>query len=449
MRIPASPPRLSDILTGLNDPDRTRRFVEILSRGIISPAPDGKYRHWETLKYLQPPEDLTPEEFWAGVKFARSQIRREVPLRTTQDHPFFHMTADPVLEMLHGIDRDASGHIATSEQITNPHTKERYVQSALLEEAITSSQLEGASTTREVAKEMIRSGREPIDRSERMIVNNYRAIRLMSQFKNEPLTPDLIFTLHRTITGGTLSEGAERNYLRSPDNNIAIYDERDNVLLHEPPPADQIPQRMALMCQFANATQTGAFLHPVLKAIILHFWLAYDHPFIDGNGRTARALFYWSVLSQGFWLLEFVSISRIIHKAPVKYARSFLYTETDENDLTYFILSQLTVIKRGIEELYTYLKRKIEEIQETEELLRSSVALNHRQLALLGHALRHPGMRYSIESHKVSHDVTYQTARTDLLDLAEKQLLSKTKRGKTFLFTAPQDLSERLAKLSV
>ncbi len=449
MRIPASSPRLSDILTGLNDPDRTRRFAEILSRGIISPAPDGKYRHWETLKYIQPPEDLTPEEFWAGVKFARSQIRREVPLRTAQGHPFSYMTADPVLEMLHGIDRDASDHIATSEQITNPHTKERYVQSSLLEEAITSSQLEGASTTREVAKEMIRSGREPIDRSERMILNNYRATRLISQFKNEPLTPDLIFTLHRTITGGTLSEGAERNYLRSPDNNIAIYDERDNVLLHEPPPADQIPQRMALMCQFANATQTGAFLHPVLKAIILHFWLAYDHPFIDGNGRTARALFYWSVLSQGFWLLEFVSISRIIHKAPVKYARSFLYTETDENDLTYFILSQLTVIKRGIEELYTYLKRKIEEIQETEELLRSSVALNHRQLALLGHALRHPGMRYSIEAHRVSHDVTYQTARTDLLDLAEKQLLSKTKRGKTFLFIAPQDLAERLAKLSV
>ena len=156
MRIPTSPPRLSDILTGLNDPDRARRFAEILSRGIISPAPDGKYRHWETLKYLQPPEDLTPEEFWAGVKFARSQMRREVPLRTTQGHPFFYMTADPVLEMLHRIDRDASGRIATREQITNPHTKERYVQSSLLEEAITSSQLEGASTTREVAKEMIR-----------------------------------------------------------------------------------------------------------------------------------------------------------------------------------------------------------------------------------------------------------------------------------------------------
>ena len=108
----------------------------------------------------------------------------------------------------------------------------------------------------------------------------------------------------------------------------------------------QLSQRMDLMCQFANEEQTGAFLHPFLKAIILHFWLAYDHPFIDGNGRTARALFYWSVLSQGFWLFEFVSISSIIHKAPIRYARSFLYTETDENDLTYFILFQLTVMRR-------------------------------------------------------------------------------------------------------
>lgn len=202
------------------------------------------------------------------------------------------------------------------------------------------------------------------------------------------------------------------------------------------------------MCQFANATHNEAFLPLLLKAIILHFWLAYDHPFIDGNGRTARALFYWSVLSQGLSIFEFVSISRIINKGPVKYARSFLYTETDENDLTYFILFQLTVIRRGMQELSAYLKRKTKEIQETELFLQSSVLVNHRQLALLGHALRHPGIRYTIESHKMSHGVTYQTARTDLLDLAQKQLLTKTKRGRAFLFTPSRDLSERLAALS-
>jgi Fic family protein len=94
------------------------------------------------------------------------------------------MIADPVLEMLHAIDRDASGHVSASEQITNPHTKERYVQSSLVEEAITSSQLEGASTTRKVAKEMIRSGREPLDRSERMILNNLTCLGIFGPLQS-------------------------------------------------------------------------------------------------------------------------------------------------------------------------------------------------------------------------------------------------------------------------
>ena len=145
------------------------------------------------------------------------------------------------------------------------------------------------------------------------------------------------------------------------------------------------------MCDFANKTQADAFLHPILKAIVLHFWLAYDHPFVDGNGRTARALFYWSALSQGYGMFEFLSISSVIHKAPAQYARSFLYTETDENDLTYFILAQLGVIRRAINALHAYLDKKASEIQRMEQVLRSSVSVNHRQLALLEHALRHAG----------------------------------------------------------
>ena len=448
MEIPVQPPTFSDTLRAMKEPTYAKRMVEILSSGI-SPAPEGKYRHWDTLRHIQPPEGLTREEWWAGIKFSRSMVKREVPLfKDKTGRPFFYSLVDVVLEMLHEIDRDASGRIAISDQITNPQTRDRYIQSSLIEEAITSSQLEGAVTTRERAKDMLRSGREPIDRSERMILNNYRAVQLISRFKNQPLAPELIFTIHRTITADTLSEGAERNYLRSPEDKIGVYDSRDNTLIHDPPPAEQIEKRLKAMCEFANSTQTGVFLHPVLKAIILHFWLAYDHPFIDGNGRTARALFYWSVLSQDFWLFEFVSISTILRKAPMKYVRSFLYTETDENDLTYFILAQLQVIRRALNQLYSYLDKKMREIREIEQLLRSSLVLNHRQLALLGHALRHPGIHYSIESHKTSHGVTYQTARTDLLDLASKHLLGKTKAGRAFFFIAPLDLSERLRGLS-
>ena len=448
MKIPATPPTLEHIFSEADDPAHMKRLGEIFAKGI-PPSPQGKYRHWEKLRRLQPPDGLSLKEWWAGIKFARFQIRRKVPLLLDKNgKPFTYSLADPVLELLHEIDRDASGRITTSDQITNRQTRDRYIESSLIEEAITSSQLEGASTTREVAKDMIRSGRAPIDQSERMILNNYQAIRLIDKLKDQPLTRELLFTIHETLTLGTLEKGAERNYLRAPSDQIAVYDERDNTIVHEPPPAEQIPRRMAAMFDFANRTQTGAFLHPILKAIIVHFWLAYDHPFLDGNGRAARALFYWSVLSQGFWMFEFLSISSIIRKAPAKYVRSFLYTETDENDLTYFILAQLRVIQRAVNKLYTYLNRKADEIQKTEQLLQSPIAVNHRQVVLLGHALRHPGMRYTIASHKKSQGVTYQTARTDLLDLADRKLLVMTKAGRALAFTAPNDLPERMRALS-
>ena len=447
MKIPPTPPSFEEILSRLKDPAGAKRIAESLARGSINSTPDGKYRHWETLGRIRPPDGLSSEEWWAGIKLARRQTRRAVPLKDKTGKSFAYSLPDPVLEFLHEIDRDANGRMTAGGRIVNPQTRERHIESSLIEEAIASSQLEGASTTREAAKAMIRSGRNPVDRSERMILNNYRAVRLTKEFKERPLTPETVFTIHRTLAAGTLDAGADRNYLRVKGDDIAVYDKQGSTLLHKPPPAGEITRRMAAMCDFANKTQADAFLHPILKAIVLHFWLAYDHPFVDGNGRTARALFYWSALSQGYGMFEFLSISSVIHKAPAQYARSFLYTETDENDLTYFILAQLGVIRRAINALHAYLDKKASEIQRMEQVLRSSVSVNHRQLALLEHALRHAGMRYTIASHKQSHGVTYQTARTDLLDLASRKLLGMTKMGRVFSFTAPSDLAERLRTL--
>src|SRR5262249_48838036 len=152
---------------------------------------------------------------------------------------------------------------------------------------------------------------------------------------------------------------------------------------------------------------------------LLHFWLAYDHPFVDGNGRAARALFYWSMLRQNYWLAEFVPISSVMRKAPVQYGRAFLLVESDENDLTYFLIHQLRVIDKAIAQFEDYVKKKVEEQAENTVLLRASRELNHRQIALIGHATRHPDANYTIASHRASHRVVYQTARADLLRLEE------------------------------
>lgn len=443
VKIPPQPPTFQQCLTAIFDAQPESRWSEVLSRRI-GPAPNGKYLHWDKLRHLAPPEGLTAEEWWAAIKFARHSSRRALPLRDTDGGAFHYSTPDHILRLLHLIDQNASGQVALPEEITTPHTRDRYVQTSLIEEAITSSQIEGAATTREQAKEMIRFGRKPIDVGERMIFNNYRAMQFITELQGEPLTPALVFEIHRIITQGTLPAEAQPPYLRVAGDNIGVWDNRDNTLLHAPPDAAEISGRLAGMCDFANRDDADTFLHPVLKAIILHFWLAYDHPFIDGNGRTARALFYWCMLRRGYWLAEFLSISSILRKAPSAYGRSFLYAETDENDLTYFIDAQLDVIHRSIQALHKYLARKVEEVRETERLLNASATLNHRQLALLSHSLRHPGASYTIASHRKSHQVTYQTARTDLLALAANGMLIQGARGNAFVFSPAPNLRGRL-----
>lgn len=424
------------------------RLTEILHAGI-TPTPRGKYYHWEKLRHLKPPEGLTNEEWWASVKIARRQMSRALPLTTDAGKPFTFVMVDPIQEMLHKIDQQAAGRIAIADEITNPETRDRYIFSSLIEESITSSQLEGASTTRRVAADMIRSGRKPRDKSEKMIYNNFLANRYIRTFTNRPLAPADVLDLHRILTEDTLHDPDAAGRLQTPDEErVVVVDNRSNTVLHTPPPASQLSRRLQTMCQFANGEKKGPFLHPVIRAIVLHFWVGYDHPFADGNGRTARSLFYWSMISSGYWLIEYVSISTILKKAFAQYARSYRYAESDENDATYFIVYQLEVLLRALAELEAYIERKVSQIRAVEKRLHGRSNYNHRQLALLSHALRHPGARYSIKSHRTSHNVAYATARQDLLTLADDKLLEQRRAGKkTLEFFVPDDLGNRVADL--
>ena len=444
MKMPKNPPSIEIIW------EQIKADKELISKIFgerFAPLVKGKYLHWDKLLYYPPPKDLTHEQWWFSLKMQRRNLLKQISLNDKKGQPFQHLEVDPIPEMLHKIDQGAGGFIQMPEQITNPDTKDQYYVSSLIQEAITSSQLEGAATTRRVAKEMIKTGRSPRDRSERMILNNFRTMQQIGKIKDKPLSKELVFEIHRLVTEGTLDDSSAAGRFRTAEEKRVVGD-MYNEVFHDPPPADELEKRMAAMCDFANSKTPKYFIHPVIRSIILHFWLAYDHPFVDGNGRTARTLFYWSMLRHNFWLFEFISISQIIRKAPAKYGRAFLYTETDDNDLTYFIIYHLDVIRRAIKELHEYIKRKTEKLQTIERELRGIVVLNHRQRALISHALRHPHQRYTIKSHQTSHNVVYQTSRLDLFGLELRGLLKCHKVGRMWHFTPVDELEERLAKLA-
>jgi Fic family protein len=372
---------------------------------------------------------------------------RPTTLTDRDGHAFTYTLPDALLESLAEFDRHASGTIQIDEQVTNEATRNTYLVSSLMEEAITSSQLEGAATTRAVAKDMLRSGRSPVDHGERMILNNYLAMQRIREVVDQPLTPDLLLELHRIVSAGTLENPADEGRLQRPgDPRIAVYDDDDVTVLHTPPPAHELPARLDAMCAFANGETPSGYLHPVLRSMILHFWLGHDHPFADGNGRTARALFYWSMLKHGYWLAEFLSISEVLKRKPGQYKRAYLRTERDAGDLTHFVLFHTTVLREAIDSLHQYLRRRMTAMQDTTVLLREQRGLNHRQLALLAHAIKHADSvpRYTLQGHQTAHAIVYETARQDLRDLESRGLLIAHKQGRKLVFAAATDLHDRL-----
>jgi Fic family protein len=165
---------------------------------------------------------------------------------------------------------------------------------------------------------------------------------------------------------------------------------------------------------------------------------------MDGNGRTTRALFYWYMLKHKYWLFEYLSISTVIFSARTQYYRSFLYSEIDDNDATYFVVYNLKAIHAAIERLNEYIERKQREKKASLRFAAKYPALNLRQRTLLAGALEKPEEIFIIEKHSRVHGVTYQTARTDLLGLKDMGLLDMHKEGKKFVFRPAGDLAKRL-----
>lgn len=443
MQIPATPPDFNSLFENLNSEEMR------LIMGYNSPMDSkNRYVHWNKLRFLPTPEGFTTELWWLAIKQSRKNSFRSINIDNhNMDDLKFANIFD---EKLFNLDKSATGKNFMNEQILNSHMKDTYLISSLIEESIRSSQLEGATTTRKVAKDMIQKGRDPRDTSEKMIFNNYEAMQFIRSIREEELTPNIIKELHRIVTKGTLKNEEDAGDYRVNADNIHVVASENAQILYTPPDESEIESRVQQICDFANNKIEGQkFIHPIIRAILLHFLLSYTHPFVDGNGRTARALFYWLMIKQGYWLIEFISISKILKNAPAKYGASFLETETDENDLTYFIDYQLEVIERAIKEFYTYYYKKIEDIEDFDKILEDNESLrkefNVRQIAIIKHALKHPGYIYTIKEHSIINNVVYDTARKDLLQLAEKySLLMKMKEGKTFNFFAPMNLKDRL-----
>lgn len=411
------------------------------------------YRPWRKFRHVAKDAGLDPVQAWCAVKFNRVQAWRPLPPLIREEGGAFGLSIGAhLLEPLHRIDRATGGggpallapeHGALSDEAHRARLRIR----TLMDEAAESSIMEGAATTRKEAVELLRSGRTPRDKAERMVVNNYVAMQQVKQWVQRDLSVEMLLELQSMLTEGTLDKQDEAGRFRRPDESIRVVDDRDNTTIFVPPPAEQLSARLKKLCEFANQEHKGdEFLHPIVKACVLHFMVGYEHPFVDGNGRTARAVFYWFALRNGYGLFEYLAISELIRKGFAKYPQAYIDSEVDDGDLTYFVLYKLEIIEQALDRLAEHLRREEEKLRQSERFLRLSKDINLRQRLLLEHALRHPRSMYTVKSHMNSNGVSTNTARADLEDLVRWKLMTTSKRGKEVVYMAIPTLPERVAR---
>ncbi len=337
-----------------------------------------------------------------------------------------------MMAVLHDIDMKAGGALTSSYNLREAD-KFRYVLMSVTEdEAFTSSSIEGASTTRRVAVQMLRENRRPKDRSERMIANNFAAINLIYDFLDCDLSVSLIKEIHATITEDTLDDNAAAGEFRKNDE-VVVANAITNEIVHRPPSFTEIEGMMRSLCDFINNSGGDRFLHPVIKAIIAHYVIAYVHPFVDGNGRTARALFYWCMAKYGYWISKYISISTIIGMSKKSYENAYQYSAADGGDIGYFIQYNLEVINKAVERLTLYLHKKAGEAYNERQNIRKS--LNSRQL--MAYDYLKSGAVISITAKEIADKcgVSIPTATKDLNYMVGEQLIEKVKtHGKGYVY---------------
>ena len=401
-----------------------KTLVNALLKGIapnIMPVVDkvnADYEYWDKAKYKKLPEGFTPQMLWTYVKASR--LRSTIPV--WNKYGINLCVTSQMQRLCHEFDMKF-GSFWEVEGDSQSAEKKYYLSSSLMEEAIYSSKMEGASTTRIVAKDMLRKKKSPQNKSQQMIVNNYNTFQYIVEHKEQPLTEELLLTIHQLMTEKTLDNPEDAGRFRTNDK-VVVADMIEGDIIYTPPSFQEIPEFVESLCNFFNNDNPRTFIHPIIRGIIVHFMLAFMHPFVDGNGRTARALFYWYMLKEGYKLTEYMSISRVIAKSKANYEKAFRYVENDGNDMGYFVAYNLGALEKSFQQLRDYIQRKQREKRAASSFMMAG-NINQRQALILQRLKEEPDTIFTVKDVQEQFSVSSMTARKDLADLVQQGYMSE------------------------
>lgn len=421
----------------------TKEKIDVFLNNNLNKYSDENYLYWDKIKYKEVPKGIkNNKELWWFIKFMRN-LNYITPISNENGEFFKFWELQFSKELLHEIDKNASGVFFTSSSETD---KKMFIANWMLEEAISSSQLEWASTTTKNAKKMIKEKRKPITKDEQMIMNNYEAMSFIkdSLIKKELEKSDLLY-LQSVLTKNTLEKSTEEWRYRKDTDDIIV--EFEWKTAHTPPNEKVLNKELKKFIDFANNKgNSKIFVHPIIRAILIHFWIWYLHPFCDWNWRTARALFYWYLLKNDYFGFSYIPLSTVIKDSRIDYAKSYIYSEQDDLDVTYFINYNLRKIKIALKKFKKEVKERFKKNKNNLNKLRH-LNLNERQKKLLNHFLEKNDNYTNATTHMNYYSISKKTSISDLKDLREKGFILSIKSWRNVNYFPIKDLETKILNL--
>ncbi|MBU2523726.1 Fic family protein [Patescibacteria group bacterium] len=403
------------------------------------------YVYWDRMRHKEPsPKGVSKEELWMIIKIFRESQRVKSVVIDIKNKPFTWSKLDYFEEFFHELDMSTGGELFVEKSGFKKANKQKLITRGIMEEAIASSQLEGAATSRKAAKKLLREGRKPKNESEQMIVNNYYSMKAVEEdHKEREMSMGLILELHSLITKDTLDSEGKPPRMRKKDDPIYVTDKLTGEIYHEGPNAKFVKKELEKLINFANNELGGEkFIHPVIKAVMIHFWVGYLHPFTDGNGRLARLLFYWYLIKEGYWAFVYLPISKAINLSPKQYSMAYVYSEQDDNDMTYFIDYNIKKIKLAVKEFKKYVESQTKENLKMKKRSETTHNLNARQVQLLQFLHGDPDEKTNLAIHTNINQISKRTASKDLKDLVRKKFLTREKQGKNVHYYGTTEINK-------
>lgn len=366
---------------------------------------------------------------WGEVQELRKQKSFEVPLVDQSGNKFWFFEPPFLKERLLRMDNVGKSEL---EKIVSKEIQHKVIMNSILDEAFYSSVVEGAFSTKKRTREVIES-KNPKDKSEQMIFNNHNGLMFVLENLDRDLNEETLLRIYKIITDNTL----EPDEIVDKYRNDFVYVWSDNAVKQEPiytaPKHEDVQWMMDDLFKFINDDKI--FIHPVIKASIIHFYLVYVHPFFDGNGRVARAFTYMYLLKNGYDFFKFFSISSVVNEKRNRYYKGIKDTEDYDGDLMYFIDTYTEITVYAMHEVIQKMRHEHDSRLLFSLLEADGILLNQRQIKAITKLSKGDGNLFDIAKYRKITKSSYETARTDINLLKDLGIVKQLqKKGNKYLF---------------